>query len=742
MIVRKNHDLAGLDLDRLPLRDLCGQAPLDDIVIEHDVLGTFEQRAAVLAGDLRGDAPGRRELRMEKHPALQTNDPQYVRQRIHSGGLSTLRAPPAAVRRTGRLSTASQGEIKLLSKLSAVGAGMFGPFGPHPAEVQPVDLGVSDKTAGVPIIGEIDVCGQIRPRSERTNNRGLSSHTARSARHKRDLTEMNMSTMSSAPNAPQEMAGQSSARDLVKDLVKNLGATLIRWCVAYLTWRIERAAITQLGSMSDRQLRDIGISRSEIMGAVRGEVDGPLRTAQTEQALSGSIPGSFIRNPRIRREKMIAPSKNPETLVLHAGPRNDGATGAVAVPIVQTTSYQFRNTEHAANLFGLKEFGNIYSRIMNPTCDALEQRMAALEGGVAALAVSSGQAASAMALQNLCRPGDNVVSSTDLYGGTWNLFANTLPSMGITVRFADPADPEAFRRATDERTRAYYAETLPNPKLTVFPIGEVAAIGRELGVPLIMDNTAAPVICRPLDHGAAIVVHSTTKYVGGHGTSIGGIIVDGGNFDWSAHKRALPDAQRTRSQLPRCGLDRSGETAGADRLHHPSQGRAAARHRFMHEPLQRIPVHPGAGDSPAQDARALPQCGGGRAPSAAPSPRHARHLPRLARRCRAEPRAATYLRGGLGGLVGFELKQGREAGARFIDALKLFYHVANIGDARSLAIHPASTTHSQLSPADQLASGVTPGYVRLSVGIEHIDDIIADLDQALAAATAPMAEAA
>jgi hypothetical protein len=210
------------------------------------------------------------------------------------------------------------------------------------------------------------------------------------------------------------------------------------------------------------------------------------------------------------------------------------------MPIYQTTSYQFRDTEHAANLFALKDFGNIYSRIMNPTCDALEQKIAALEGGAAALAVSSGQAASAFAIQNLCRPGDNVVSSTDLYGGTWNLFANTLSSMGITVRFADPADPENFRRMTDDRTRAYYAETLPNPKLQVFPIGEVAAIGRGLGVPLIMDNTAAPVICRPLDHGAAIVVHSTTKYIGGHGTSIGGIIVDGGNFDWAAHKERFP----------------------------------------------------------------------------------------------------------------------------------------------------------------------------------------------------------
>jgi O-acetylhomoserine (thiol)-lyase len=439
---------------------------------------------------------------------------------------------------------------------------------------------------------------------------------------------------------------------------------------------------------------------------------------------------------------MIAPSKNPETLVLHAGPRNDATTGAVAVPIVQTTSYQFRDTEHAANLFALKDFGNIYSRIMNPTCDALEQKMAALEGGVAALAVSSGQAASAMALQNLCRPGDNVVSSTDLYGGTWNLFANTLPSMGITVRFADPADPEAFRRATDDRTRAYYAETLPNPKLTVFPIGEVAAIGRELGVPLIVDNTAAPVICRPLDHGAAIVVHSTTKYVGGHGTSIGGIIVDGGNFDWAAHGDRFPtlnepDASyhgaiwteavkplgpiayiiRARVVLLRdigsCmspfnafqfiqGL----ETLPLRMREHCRNAAEVALHLQRHRQIARV-IYPGLHDDPEQSRR-----------------------------------AATYLRDGLGGLVGFELKQGHEAGARFIDALKLFYHVANIGDARSLAIHPASTTHSQLSPADQLASGVTPGYVRLSVGIEHIDDIIADLEQALAAATAPMAEAA
>ena len=245
-------------------------------------------------------------------------------------------------------------------------------------------------------------------------------------------------------------------------------------------------------------------------------------------------------NQEIESMSSSSQSKHPETLALHAGWRADPATGAVAVPIYQTTSYQFRDTEHAANLFALKELGNIYTRIMNPTNDVLEKRVAAMEGGVAGLALASGQAASAFALQNLARAGDNVVSSTDLYGGTWNLFANTLKDQGIEVRFVDPIDPENFRRATDDRTRAYYAETLPNPKLTVFPIAEVAAIGRSFGIPLIMDNTAAPVLTRPLDHGAAVVVYSTTKYLGGHGNSIGGLIVDGGNFDWEAHAQRQP----------------------------------------------------------------------------------------------------------------------------------------------------------------------------------------------------------
>ena len=365
-------------------------------------------------------------------------------------------------------------------------------------------------------------------------------------------------------------------------------------------------------------------------------------------------------------------SNKPQTLVLHAGPRSDVATGAVAMPIFQTTSYQFRDTEHAANLFALKEFGNIYSRIMNPTCDALEQRMAALEGGVAALAVSSGQAASAMAIQNLCRPGDNVVSSTDLYGGTWNLFANTLPSMGITVRFADPADPESFHRATNDRTRAYYAETLPNPKLTVFPIGEVSAIGRRLGVPLIMDNTAAPVICRPLEHGAAIVVHSTTKYIGGHGTSIGGVIVDGGNFDWVAQPERFPTLNEPDPSYHGAVWTEAVKPLG------PIAYIIRARVVLLRDigscmsPFNAFQFIQGLETLPI---RMREHCRNA-AEVALYLQRHtavARVIyPGLHEDVEQRRRANVYLRG-FGGLVGFELKQGHVAGARFIDALKLFY---------------------------------------------------------------------
>ena len=430
---------------------------------------------------------------------------------------------------------------------------------------------------------------------------------------------------------------------------------------------------------------------------------------------------------------MPTASKHPETIVLHAGYRSDSATNAVAVPIYQTTSYQFNSTAHAANLFALKEFGNIYSRIMNPTCAVLEERMAQLEGGAASLAVSSGQAASLMAIQNICHAGDNFVSSTDLYGGTWNLFVNTMSTMGIEVRYVDPADPEGFAKATDERTRCYYAETLPNPKLKVFPIKEVADIGRKLGVPLIMDNTAVPVLCRPFDHGAAIIVYSTTKYVGGHGTSIGGMIVDGGNFDWEAHAARFPMLTKPDPSYHGAVWTEAVKPIG------PVAFIIKARVTLLRDI--------GASMSPfnaflfIQGLETLPLRIRAHSENAAKVADYLSKHPKVEHVIfpglmtgEAKKRADAYLSGGYGALVGFELKGGRAAGQKFIDSLKMLYHVANIGDARSLAIHPASTTHSQLSGEDQLATGVTEGYVRLSVGLEHPDDIIADLDQALAAA--------
>lgn len=438
---------------------------------------------------------------------------------------------------------------------------------------------------------------------------------------------------------------------------------------------------------------------------------------------------------------MTTESKNPETLALHAGFRQDPATGAVAVPIYQTTSYQFDSPEHAANLFALKELGNIYTRIMNPTTDVLEQRIAALEGGVAALAVASGQAASALAIQNVAQVGDNVVSSTDLYGGTWNLFANTLKQQGIEVRFVDPADPENFRRATDEKTRAYYAETLPNPKLTVFPIQEVADIGREFGIPLIMDNTAAPILCRPFDHGAAVIVYSTTKYIGGHGTSIGGLIVDGGNFDWEGHPQRQPLlnqpdpsyhgavwTQAVKPLGPIAYILKARVTLLRDLGPAFSPFNAFQTIQGLETLPLRIREHCRNADAVTEYLNRHDQVARVIHPS----------LQGGADRVRAD----TYLQGGYGGLVGLELKGGLEAGRHFIEALELFYHVANIGDARSLAIHPATTTHSQLTLEEQLASGVSEGYVRLSVGIEHIDDIIADLAQALDRAAAAVKAAA
>ena len=421
---------------------------------------------------------------------------------------------------------------------------------------------------------------------------------------------------------------------------------------------------------------------------------------------------------------------NPETIGLHAGWRKDDNTNSVAVPIHQTTSYQFDDCDHAANLFALSELGNIYSRIMNPTVAVLEDRIAALEGGVGALAVASGQAASAVAIQNLASNGDNIVASAHLYGGTFNLFKNVFSDMGIEVRFVDPSDPENFLKATDENTRAYYGEVLPNPSFEVFPIAEVAALGKPLGIPLIVDNTAAPVICKPFDHGAAISMHSTTKYIGGHGTSIGGIIVDSGNFDWEAHPERQPalnnpdpsyggavwteavkplgpiayilkarttilrDMGAAMSPFNAFMFIQGLETLALRVREHSKNADEIAKFLMSHSKVERV-SHP----SVASDL--------------------------------AKERADKYLSGGCGGLMGFEIKGGIEAGKQFINSLEMFYHVANIGDSRSLAIHPASTTHSQLNEEELLSAGVTPGYVRLSIGLEHLDDIKDDLTQAL-----------
>lgn len=423
-------------------------------------------------------------------------------------------------------------------------------------------------------------------------------------------------------------------------------------------------------------------------------------------------------------------SSKPETIVLHAGYRADPTTGSVAVPLYQTTSYQFRDTQHAADLFALKELGNIYTRLMNPTNDVLEQRVAALDGGIAAVAVGSGQAATTFSILNIAQAGDNIVSSTDLYGGTWNLFANTFKQMGIEVRFADPTDPENFRRLTDDKTRAYYAETLPNPKLQVFPIREVANIGDEFGIPLIVDNTAAPVLCRPIDHGASIVMYSTTKFIAGHGTSVGGIVIDSGKFDWEKHAKRFPllnepdpsyhGAVWTQAVKP------IGPVAYAIKLRCTmlrDLGAAASPFNSF-QTIQGMETLPLRMERHCENANTV-------AEFLSTHPKVTKVIHPSMQDGESRRRADTYLKGGYGSLMGFELSGGKSAGETFINSLEMFYHVANIGDTRSLAIHPATTTHSQLSEKDRLSSGVTDGYVRLSIGIEHIDDILADLKQAL-----------
>ena len=434
---------------------------------------------------------------------------------------------------------------------------------------------------------------------------------------------------------------------------------------------------------------------------------------------------------------MTHTSSHAETLALHGGSyRADSATNAVAVPIYQTTSYQFENTDHASKLFSLEEMGNIYTRIMNPTTQVLEERLTAIEGGAAALCVASGSSAVALSIQNLVCAGDNIVSSPHLYGGTYNLFANTFRQMGIEVRFADPDRPESFAELTDEKTRAYFGETLPNPSLVPFPIAEVAALGKERGIPLIVDNTVAPLTCRPFDHGASIVVHSLTKYIGGHGTSIGGVIIDGGTFDWTAKPGQQPNFNKPDQSY-------HGAVWGTlvpEALGAPISYLVRARVVLLRDlgaalsPANAFQIIQGLETLPLRfrelqaNAQKVADFLSGHEAVAEviyPSTLQGKQKDLVDR----------YLTKGHGGLVGVELKGGLEAGKQFIDNLKLLYHVVNLGDARSLAAHPASTTHSQLTEEKQLLAGVNEGYVRLSIGIEHSDDIIADISQALAAIT-------
>ena len=414
------------------------------------------------------------------------------------------------------------------------------------------------------------------------------------------------------------------------------------------------------------------------------------------------------------------------TRQLHAGQVPDPTTGSRAVPIYQTTSYQFKDTDHAARLFALQEFGNIYTRIMNPTTDVFEQRIANLEGGVGALGVSSGHAAQAQAIFTLCGAGDHIVSASTLYGGTYNQFHYTFPRLGIDVTFVDPTDPENFRRAIRPNTRLLFGETLGNPLINVFPFEEVSKIAQENGLPLVIDNTfATPYLFRPFEWGANIVIHSATKFIGGHGTSIGGVIVDGGNFQWAGNPRFAnfnePDGSyhglvyatlgapafilKARVQILRdigaClspfnsflfvqGL----ETLSLRIDRHVSNAQKVAEFLEKHPKVASV-IYPGLKSHPDYE------------------------------------RAKKYLPKGPGAILGFGIKGGLAAGKKFIDSLKLFSHLANVGDAKSLAIHPASTTHSQLSAEEQVSAGVSPDFVRLSVGLEDIEDILWDLDQAL-----------
>lgn len=424
-------------------------------------------------------------------------------------------------------------------------------------------------------------------------------------------------------------------------------------------------------------------------------------------------------------------TQNFETLALHGGQSPDPTTNARAVPIYQTTSYVFNDAEHAANLFALREFGNIYTRMMNPTSEVFEKRMAALEGGIGSLAVSSGQAAITLALLNLVRPGDEIVSSLSLYGGTYNLFTSTFPKLGIKVKYVDSTRPENFESVVTDRTKAFYSETVGNPRLDTLDIERVSRIAHAHELPLVVDNTLpTPYLIRPMDHGADVVIHSATKFIGGHGTSIGGVIVDSGKFDWTSGRYpdfTEPDQSyhgvvytkdfgelayiiKARVQLLRdLGPALSPFNSflflqGLETLHlrmerHSQNAMAVAKHLESH-PLVSWTNYPGLSSHPQHEL------------------------------------AMKYHKRGLyGAILGFGIKGGSDAGRRFIENLKLFSHLANVGDAKSLAIHPATTTHSQLSVQEQQLAGVTEDFVRLSVGLESLDDIIDDIDNALEASS-------
>ena len=422
-----------------------------------------------------------------------------------------------------------------------------------------------------------------------------------------------------------------------------------------------------------------------------------------------------------------------ETLAVHAGQEPDPTTGSRAVPIYQTSSYQFKNTDHAANLFGLREFGNIYTRLMNPTTDVFEKRVAALEGGVGALATASGQAAISLALLNIAQAGDEIVSADNLYGGTYNLFHYTFARLGIKVKFVPSGDLSAYQEAVTSKTKAIYAESIGNPKNDVADLEGISKIAHRNGIPFVLDNTVSPYLLRPFDFGVDIIVYSATKFIGGHGTSLGGVIVDSGKFDWANGKFPL--------------------IAGPEPSYHGINFVEALKPlgNIAYIIKARVPLLRDLGStlSPFNSFLFLQ----GLETLHLRLPRHAENALAVAKFLKRHPRVSwvnypgledspekekvkKYLPKGAGAILGFGIQGGLEAGKKFIDSLELISHLANVGDAKSLAIHPATTTHQQLSPEEQLATGVTADFVRLSIGIEHIDDIIADIDRALAKATA------